>query len=175
MKIKAISLWQPWATAWALGLKKGETRHWVPRVSHPELGSIIYKGPLAVHAAKTERDRGEGHLLADWFELRLASCERSRAAFHAAGIRTWADLPRGCIIAVCMIDAVKSSTACAPDALEQSWGNYAPGRFIWMPACMTLLPTPIPCTGRQSLFDWEVPADLLANPKISAALTPLPF
>lgn len=170
MTIKAISLWQPWATAWALGLKKGETRHWRPMVD-----GKVYTGPLAVHAAKAERDPETGERLEAWFERRLATLSRSSTAFAAAGITTWADLPRGSIIAVCTIDAVKRAEDCKPDALEQSWGDYGPGRFIWMPACMTLLPTPIPCVGRQALFNWEVPAELLANEKIRSALTPLPF
>jgi hypothetical protein len=40
--MKAISLWQPWASAIALGWKKNETRHW----------STDYRGPLLIHAAK---------------------------------------------------------------------------------------------------------------------------
>jgi len=42
MLIKAISLWQPWASAMALGFKKNETRHWATK----------YRGPLLIHAAQ---------------------------------------------------------------------------------------------------------------------------
>src|SRR5438270_7339154 len=41
MKVKAITLWEPWATAMRLMLKKIETRHW----------QTGYRGPLAIHAA----------------------------------------------------------------------------------------------------------------------------
>ena len=40
--MKAISLWQPWATLIAVGAKRLETRSWESR----------YQGELAIHAAK---------------------------------------------------------------------------------------------------------------------------
>lgn len=43
--MKALSLWQPWASLVAIGAKTIETRSW----------STSYRGPLAIHAAKTSR------------------------------------------------------------------------------------------------------------------------
>ncbi len=43
--MKAISLWQPWATLVALGIKQTETRHWATK----------HRGQLAIHAAKRWR------------------------------------------------------------------------------------------------------------------------
>lgn len=43
--MKAISLWQPWASLIAHGVKTIETRSW----------STPYRGPLAIHAAKTTK------------------------------------------------------------------------------------------------------------------------
>jgi activating signal cointegrator 1 len=40
--MKAISLWQPWASLWFTDSKIHETRHWSTR----------HRGPLYVHAAK---------------------------------------------------------------------------------------------------------------------------
>lgn len=40
--MKALTLWQPWASLWAHQLKINETRSW----------ATTYSGPLAVHAAK---------------------------------------------------------------------------------------------------------------------------
>lgn len=40
--MKALSLWQPWASLIADGRKKIETRYW----------QLLYRGPLAIHAAK---------------------------------------------------------------------------------------------------------------------------
>lgn len=42
---KAISLWQPWASLIAYGVKTIETRSW----------STSYRGPIAIHAAKTTK------------------------------------------------------------------------------------------------------------------------
>ena len=48
--MKALSLWQPWASLIAAGVKKVETRHW----------PTAYRGPIAIHAAKRlESDCGE--------------------------------------------------------------------------------------------------------------------
>ena len=43
--IKALSLWQPWASAIAVGYKHYETRSW----------KTDYRGWLGIHAAKTKR------------------------------------------------------------------------------------------------------------------------
>jgi hypothetical protein len=40
--MRALSLWQPWASLIADGRKKIETRHW----------EMTWRGPLAIHAAK---------------------------------------------------------------------------------------------------------------------------
>ena len=42
MKIKAITIYQPWASLKACGAKKFETRGWATN----------YRGPIAIHAAK---------------------------------------------------------------------------------------------------------------------------
>lgn len=39
--MRALSLWQPWASLIYDGRKKIETRHW----------EMLYRGPLAIHAA----------------------------------------------------------------------------------------------------------------------------
>lgn len=41
--MKCISLWQPWASLIAIGAKHCETRSW----------ETLYRGPIAIHAAKT--------------------------------------------------------------------------------------------------------------------------
>ena len=44
--MKGMTLWQPWATRVAIGAIRHETGSW----------STHYRGPLAIHAAKTTRD-----------------------------------------------------------------------------------------------------------------------
>ena len=48
--MKAITLWDPWASAMALELKRNETRGW----------STPYRGPLAIHAAKRPIRESDG-------------------------------------------------------------------------------------------------------------------
>src|SRR4051812_8909176 len=45
-RMRAISLWQPWASLWCSPAKVHETRHW----------STAYRGWVAVHAAKRRID-----------------------------------------------------------------------------------------------------------------------
>ena len=40
--MKAITIWQPWASLLACGGKRFETRSW----------ATSYRGPIAIHAAK---------------------------------------------------------------------------------------------------------------------------
>jgi hypothetical protein len=70
--IKAISLWQPWASLMALGLKRHETRHW----------PTAYRGPIAIHAAKTLDLAGAPDGLSDWFRSLRDQCAAAGVAFH---------------------------------------------------------------------------------------------
>jgi hypothetical protein len=167
MKIRAISLWEPWATAWAIGLKGGETRSWRP--PQAAIGA-----PLAICSARTERDPESGEHLRYWFHQRLGLCDESARAFKSAGVQTWHDLRRGHVIAICRLADVQPTTLAgmSRSALEGSWGNYSPGRFVWIPENMTRLNEPIPVIGRQGLFSWEVPAELHRIPEINRILAP---
>lgn len=144
--MKAISLWQPWASLIAIGAKRIETRHWETR----------YRGQLAIHAAKKwNRDLSE------------TCCEPEfQSALKAGGV--WPpSLPFGAIVAtVELYDCILIHHA-APGALdlrllsghEEAFGNYADGRFAWRLRSVRRLVTPIPYRGAQGLFD--VPDDLL--------------
>lgn len=137
--MRAISLWQPWASAIALGTKRIETRHW----------STAYRGPLAIHAAKKfDRDQRE-----------FASTERTLG-------RLPAQLPLGAVVAVCRLTACLPSEDLLADraqfnltAIEKLYGNYGDGRFGWILEDITALDAPIPYRGGQSFF--TVPDELL--------------
>lgn len=133
--MKAISLWQPWATAMALGLKQIETRHW----------SHNYRGLIAIHAAK--RWTREERELAEEFaalndEPRLLSP------------------PLGAIVAVGVIVSIRSSESLISEisSTEEMFGNYGPNRFGWLFKDIVALAEPVPCKGAQGFF--EVPDDL---------------
>ena len=105
--MKAISLWQPYASAMALGWKRNETRSW----------SISYRGPLLIHAAKK---------LIGWPSIDIQSLFDG-IAFQPA------DLPRGVILCkVDLIDCKRILLHNRPDGIERALGNYTPGRFMWI-------------------------------------------
>lgn len=137
--IKAISLWQPWASLAAAGVKRHETRHW----------STAYRGPIAIHAAKTMDLAGAPDQL----------CE----AVHG---RFWAhDLPRGVVVAVACLAACDPAERVADHLTraDRAAGNFAHGRFAWRLEQVRRLLNPVPLVGRQGLFNWTPGAALDGN------------
>lgn len=133
--MRAISLWQPWATGIAVGNKKVETRHW----------STPYRGEIAIHAAKRfDRDQRE-----------FASVE------HSLG-RLPARLPFGAIVAVARVVGVlrTENIKASVSAIERLYGNFEPGRFGWLLEDVRPLAEPVGCAGRQGF--WTLPDDVLA-------------
>lgn len=130
--MKAISLWQPWASAIALGHKSIETRGWPTR----------HRGPIAIHAAK--RWTAEEKEIARMFEARY-------------GMTGLADPPRGCIVAVATLVSVRPTEHLVDEIseIEEMLGNYGPGRYGWMLEGVRKLDDPVPWRGMQGLF--EVP------------------
>lgn len=85
--MKALTLTQPWATLVAIGLKRIETRSW----------STPYRGPLAIHAAKSLGSMTTGEF------VRLCSSEPFRSALGTEGDLT----VRGAVVATCrLVDVV---------------------------------------------------------------------
>lgn len=136
--MKGISLWQPWATAMAMGWKSNETRHW----------STEYRGLIAIHAAKRwtwdERD--------DW--------EMAQRRYPDL---TLPDVPPlGAIVAVGNLVAIERSEDLIGkiSAEEESWGNYGPGRFAWITRDIRALRNPVACRGMQSI--WTIDPEIEA-------------
>lgn len=135
--MKAISLWQPWATAMAIGLKTIETRHW----------STNIRGLVAIHASK-QWQISERRWAAELAELH-----------NAPAI---ANPPLGKIVATGRLVAVKRTEDLLPtiSETEETFGNYAPQRFGWLFEEIVALPIPVPIKGAQGFFD--IPEELLA-------------
>lgn len=141
--MKAISLWQPWATAIAVGLKKYETRSW----------NAWHRGPVAIHAAKRPVNFNEFYDCDEpvWAELFLR-CPAN-------------DMPLGCLVAVANLSAVFQTD---PERgipgfpllpSEMALGNYEFGRFAWQLDDVRPLLNPIPWKGSQGFFD--IPDEVL--------------
>lgn len=140
--MKAITIKQPWATLIALGEKKFETRSW--RTNH--------RGPLAIHAGKTvDKEAYED----SWIKGTLAE--------H--GITSWKQLPTGVVLAT--VDLVKCHKVAATvghvsvfecgegiTGLEETFGDYTPGRYAWELVDLQVLPESVPAKGQLSLWEW---------------------
>ena len=145
--MRAISLWQPWATAVAIGIKKVETRSWQTK----------YTGPIAIHAAK-----------------RWAKPEQEFAAVEHALGRLPKRLPFGAIIATATLIGCRMTEDVEHqvDAIARIYGNYAPGRFAWFLTDIVALEEPLPFKGSQGFFnvpDELVAAKLPSNARFSRA------
>lgn len=159
--MKAISLWQPWASLIASGAKKIETRSW----------PTYYRGPLLIHAAK-RKNKTEFTALGQ------------HPGFCAALNTEWPwgydaieKLPFGALIAVvdlvnCLpVEKISSDILDADIRREGSkdiyyerlLGNYESGRYGWILANPRPI-TPIDYKGEQGLFN--VPDEII---KVSGA------
>ncbi len=149
--MKALPLWQPWASLVAVGAKRVETRHW--RAPQYLVGQRI-----AIHATKTK-----DHL---YIVASRPFCRLLREA-RDAGSLVFVDgeLPLGAIVGSAVIDRCAAMTAASCDELRErdrdefDLGHYEPGRFAWVLRDAVPLAEPIPWRGSQGIF--EVPDELL--------------
>lgn len=140
--MKALTLYQPWASAIALGNKRVETRSW----------RTNYRGPLAIHAG-----RHTSTLAAEF-----AMTERM------LGRLPHTKLPLGAI--VCFTDVLEcipveearlrlsqDGPASGPGSwgLEHLYGDYSSGRWAWMFGLVQTLKEPIFVTGARGLWEWN--------------------
>lgn len=138
--VKAISLWQPWASLWLSSRKVHETRHWYTQ----------HSGRLAVHAAKRcETKFGPGDPLLEILQDEFGG--------H------WAmDLPRGCLLGfVDLVSVAKTERTTPASDDDRACGDWTPGRYAWRRGAYAILTTPVAYRGLQGMF--SVPEELLAG------------
>lgn len=152
--MRAISLWQPWATLMALGLKQIETRAWRPPV---EFLSGPDQGWVAIHSTVSV-PRSE--LRAAWDNPAI----RDVLAVFGITEGNWTSrpgsLPQRRIVAVVRFVSFQPTDVVGPALLnrgqhgEYQRGNYAPGRWAWISdQVINLNYLPVgPIRGRQGLF-----------------------
>jgi len=144
--MKAISLWQPWATLWVLQIKKFETRSWAFPSGY---------GPVYIHAAKKK--------INIWDELGEYFLEGIFTALDKAGL-DHNNLPRGVIVGRC--DRIRSHKILQyqTDDIEDMLGDWSLGRYYWDPENMQAFPKPIPYKGRQGIFNVDLFSDRYTPP-----------
>jgi len=160
--MKAITIWQPWASLAELREKKIETRSW----------ATSYRGPLLIHSAKG----------APVYCETLANLDKQ---FNNAltGSKEWNPdiwdtLPFGSVIAICnLVDCLKIKSLDKADGVpvfarlengqdisgnELVFGDYTPGRYAWKLEDVHRLIMPIQARGRQSLWNWNETEHMVA-------------
>lgn len=138
--MKAISIWQPYATAMFLytltgdRIKRIETRSW----------STKYRGQLLIHAAKT-----------------FPKVARDFAISELVFGRFPAKLPFGAIIGIVNLVDIKRTEDVVQEisVIERLYGNYSTGRHAWITDSFRAFENPIPYKGQQRFFD--VPDELI--------------
>lgn len=154
VNIKGLTLWEPWATFVARGLKRYETRSWETQ----------YRGDLLIHAADRKVERqGLVNL------YKGLGDDPDMASVLADLVLDYSTFPRGCIVAkVRLVDCIRITTnwAAQQTGLEIALGDWSPGRYAWKCERVYKFRNPIPCKGKQGL--WK------PNPETLKALHGLP-
>jgi hypothetical protein len=135
--MKAILLWQPWASLWAVDRKRFETRHWVPP----------YRGALSMHAAQK--------LCIDLDDELVEIC---RAQF---GIHRAREFPREALLATSRLVGCHRTDTLTGSAEECAQRTLTLWRYARKAVEKTMLPRAIPFRGHQSIFD--VPKHVLGR------------
>jgi len=152
--VRAITIWQPWASLLACGRKRFETRSW----------TTSYRGPIAIHAAKKNI----------FDALTLISVPVALEMKRLVGAE-WRDLPTGAVIATAelvdvwyidrnpgcdlnpgahKVDAENKRGDCIiPSELELALGDWTPGRYAWELSGVKMI-DPVPAKGQQGLWNW---------------------
>lgn len=175
--MKAISLWQPWASLIACGAKPFETRSWAP--PRELIGQTI-----AIHAAK-KIDKGAaqfaeelmygqhsdgGFALADKLEASMKGTPDSlMGQFGQALMPIGAVVCTAKLVAAFQLGGLAEGTAVTASSVvrrfvsrpmpecftvrNDDFGDYAPGRWAWLLQDVRPLNPPAPAIGRQGFFD----------------------
>jgi activating signal cointegrator 1 len=139
--IPALTLWQPWATLIAIGVKSFETRSW----------ETAYRGPIAIHAGKNRRGlalcRGEPEI-----EQALADAGYLLTASPRDIDRGWRAVPLGSIVAVAELSACWPTDRVVSEGRHDAYGDYSPGRWAWRLRRVCPLAEPVLCGGLQGIW-----------------------
>ena len=153
-----ITLWQPWASLIADGVKKQETRNWAP----PK--HLIGKR-IGIHAAKRKLTKAELRALPSMIH-------------HDLSVRYghfWEeDVPYGAVVATAEIGGaceVKGPFLTPPAGgllgyrvytnepcrvYEDIYGDYSIGRYVWLLRSVIKMDVPVPAQGKQGIWRCDV-------------------
>ena len=144
MRIKTLSLWEPWATLVLLGHKRWETRSW------PAPAWLVNRR-IAVHAA-------------DRFDREAWECRIERVlqnhGIAPREVAARAGRNRGCVLCTARLAACWKMTPALiaeQTGLELALGGWEAGRWAWELADVRPLDPPVVCAGNRGLWWWDAP------------------
>lgn len=143
--MKALSLWQPWASLIALGEKRIETRHW----------STKYRGPLAIHATAKIPPRWLGASRhSEIFRNELAVVLNVRRDHVESATRK---LPLSAVLCVARLVTIEQTDRVRETLCEREliFGNYEDGRYAWFLELLEVFDNPIPAKGNRLIWNWN--------------------
>lgn len=146
--MKALTIWQPYASLVALGAKPYEFRGWTPPKS-------FWGKRIAIHSAvRTIRQDEVAQLI-----YRLERGEAVPGALKASialpfleQVRLGKELPLGCVLGTALMGyPTTTSSVLGEGATEiQEFGQFA-----WPLSKFEALPEPVPAKGAQGFWDWH--------------------
>lgn len=155
--MKALTVWQPWASMLARNMKLFETRSWATN----------YRGPIAIHAAALSIPQVLKKLfpLGAWgyhpdHQAKKAFLDAVTSALNPY---TLEELPLGAVVATAELVGCHKITEephrgvpTSPKYLEKEimFGDWTPGRYAWEFSNMELI-VPVPAKGKQGLWEWR--------------------
>ncbi len=172
--MKALTLHQPWAHLVAIGAKRIETRSW----------ATSYRGRLAIHASANKRFinmRSVDYLCATepFYSVLQGDAERTGRLMQLGAVVATCEL-RECVYIPPFPTRYISSfpfyntkgmhpnpwykpapgdtdivIPIPPPEPELSFGDYTPGRYMWLLDSIQMLPEPIQAKGALGLWEWQ--------------------
>jgi activating signal cointegrator 1 len=137
--LKALTLWQPWASLMAYEEKKVETRSW----------STKYRGPIAIHAALSiPRWLGDSRHSQDFHDA-MMKIAYANGMFESG-------MPKGVVLCTADLVVIEPTEKVHGDlsAQEQLFGNYEDGRYAWFFENVKRFDVPVPAKGNRMLWNW---------------------
>lgn len=140
--MRAISVWQPFATLLVKGFKIFETRTW------PAPQSVIGQR-IGIASTKTIKPEQRAHFADEEFQRNY---ERLNLPADLAA------LPHGFMLGTVILDSVELMTEEFMDEVsneEQSYGWWQEGFYAWRMTDPIAFEVPVPVRGSQGLYEWS--------------------
>lgn len=155
--MKALTLWQPWASLVAIGIKQFEFRRW------PAPAAVIGQR-IVIHAAKRRVNPAEiDELLNDRERLAgsLGTFDDAELAFARDYIEGQDGIfPLGCGLAVATLGTPRR----AIDLFLDPDGNIDPDIWGWPMEAVEEFHKPVPARGAQGFWEWKPEEAATAGP-----------